>query len=65
MNAIQNFFLSEYTEIMLILFPISMYANANGELFYQMNSQGVVTFDKRVEFASQITSIGKSSGLIV
>ncbi len=42
-----------------------MYANANGELFYQMDSQGVVTVDKRFEFAAQITSIGKSSGLIV
>ncbi len=38
-----------------------MYVNANAELVYQMNSQGVVTVDKRTEFASQITSIGMAS----
>ncbi len=54
-------FRRDVKDITLLLFQISMYANANGELFYQMNSQGVVTVDKRAQFSAQITSIGMAA----
>ncbi len=51
-------FRKDIKDITLLLFQISMYANANAELFYQMNSEGVVTVDKRAQFSAQISSIG-------